>query len=129
MSRLLVQKNDHKKLKQIQTHLQVRKSTKKTHEIIEITVEEADQLTDLLQQILNLQPVVIDDYVSPNEAAKLSGVSRPIITEMLKSRRLLGHMTNSHWRVQKKSLLDYISQRDNTHLAISSMDKDGFGLD
>lgn len=130
MSKLLIQKGEEKQLKLIKTQLE-----KKTNnddgkaEIIRLPVEDANHLAKLLERIFKSEPVVIEDYITPNEAAKLAGISRPIITEMLETRKLQGHKVNSHWKVQKNSLLKYMNDRDNVQKIMSVMDEDGFGLD
>jgi excisionase family DNA binding protein len=79
---------------------------------------------------LKEHPVILnDEYLTPVEAAKLAGVSRPVIVEMLKSQKLIGHRVGTHWRVKRDSLLAYIEGRDQASRAVSSMDEDGFGLD
>ena len=125
MSRSLVLKEEVVRLKVIDAHLKLSQS----NEAIVIPAEDAAQLRTLLQKIFNLDPVVIDDYLTPNQAAKISGVSRPVITEMLEGGLLAGHKVKSHWKVQKRSLIDYINQRDIVRQAVSAMDEDGFGLD
>ena len=57
------------------------------------------------------------------------GVSRPVVVEMLKNQTLVGHQVNTHWKIQKKSLIDYMNRRDKASHAVSAMDEDGFGLD
>lgn len=128
MSRPLVKDEDAKRLRLIQAHLQI-KPQKPAVKIIELPVEDAEQLSQLLQDILKLQPIVIDEYITPNDAAELSGVSRPVIIEMLKNGGLEGHQVNTHWKVQKKSLLKYMANRDRAGSATAAMDEDGFGLD
>jgi excisionase family DNA binding protein len=130
MSKLLVQKDEEKQLKLIKTQLE--KQTNRNDEkvgIITLPIKDANQLAQLLNRIFNSEPIVIDDYITPNEAAKIAGVSRPIITEMLEASKLQGHKVNSHWKVQKNSLLKYMSERDNVRKVMSSTDEDGFGLD
>ena len=48
---------------------------------------------------------------------------------MLKEGVLLGHTVGKHWRVQRESLVEYISNRDNASRIAKSDDEDGFGLD
>ena len=59
-----------------------------------------------VEEILNLQPIVIEEEsLSPNEAAKIIGISRPLIYEMLKNKTLIGHLNGTHWNIQKQSII------------------------
>jgi excisionase family DNA binding protein len=128
MSKLLVQERQEKELSRLQSVL-TREQKGSAGKSISLTKKEAHSIATLLAKILTERPLVVDSYITPNEAAKLAGVSRPVIIEMLKNGGLRGHMVKSHWRVQKESLLDYINGRDQTFKSMAAIDADGFGID
>lgn len=128
MSKLLVQERQEKELSRWHALLAGYKKGSAGNSV-SITKKDARSIADLLAKIIEEKPLVIDSYITPNEAAKLAGVSRPVIIEMLKNGGLRGHMVKSHWRVQKTSLLAYINGRDQTFQAMAAMDADGYGLD
>lgn len=129
MSRPLLKESAAKSLRKIQTHLDVLPESAKS-KVIQLPIEDAKQLSELINELLNLQPIVFEEeYLTPNDASEMVGVSRPVIVEMLKSKALVGHQINTHWKIQKKSLIDYMNRRDKASRAVSAMDEDGFGLD
>ena len=129
MSRPLLKESEESKFRKIQSSLDFMNKGVKS-KIVELPIEEAKQLSDLIKEILNLQPVVFEEeYLTPNEASEMVGVSRPVVVEMLKNQTLVGHQVNTHWKIQKKSLIDYMNRRDKASHAVSAMDEDGFGLD
>ncbi len=129
MTRPLLKEAEEKELRKIQSHLNLKNADSKS-KIIELPVAEAKQLSDLIKEILNLQPIVIEEEsLSPNEAAKIIGISRPLIYEMLKNKTLIGYLNGTHWNIQKRSVIEYIKNRDKASRAVSAMDEDGFGLD
>ena len=129
MSRPLLKESEEIKFRKIQSSLDFMNKGVKS-KIVELPIEEAKQLSDLIKEILNLQPVVFEEeYLTPNEASEMVGVSRPVVVEMLKNQTLVGHQVNTHWKIQKKSLIDYMNRRDKASHAVSAMDEDGFGLD
>ena len=129
MSRPLLKESEKSKFRKIQSSLDFMNKGVKS-KVVELPIEEAKQLSDLIKEILNLQPVVFEEeYLTPNEASEMVGVSRPVVVEMLKNQTLVGHQVNTHWKIQKKSLIDYMNRRDKASHAVSAMDEDGFGLD
>ena len=129
MSRPLLKESEESKFRKIQSSLDFMNKGVKS-KIVELPIEEAKQLSDLIKEILNLRPVVFEEeYLTPNEASEMVGVSRPVVVEMLKNQTLVGHQVNTHWKIQKKSLIDYMNRRDKASHAVSAMDEDGFGLD
>jgi|GEM_PF-3371401 len=129
MSRPLLKESAAKSLRKIQSHLDLAPASSKA-KVIELPVEDAKQLSELISELLNLQPIVLDeDYLTPNQASEMVGISRPVIIEMLKNNTLVGHQVNTHWKIQKKSLIDYMNRRDKASRSVSAMDEDGFGLD
>lgn len=129
MTRPLLKEAEEKELRKIQSHLNFKNADSK-NKIIELPIAEAKQLSDLIKEILNLQPIVIEEEsLSPNEAAKIIGISRPLIYEMLKNKTLIGHLNGTHWNIQKRSVIEYIKNRDKASRAVSAMDEDGFSLD
>jgi excisionase family DNA binding protein len=128
MSKLLIPEQQEKELFRLRGLLtKVKKGSIKSPVLL--TEKDADSIVALLEKILTEKPFVVDSYVTPNEAAKLAGISRPVVIEMLKSGGLRGHRVKSHWRVQKLSLIKYINERDKTFQSMAAMDADGFGLD
>ena len=129
MSRPLLKESEESKFRKIQSSLDFMNKGVKS-KIVELPIEEAKQLSDLIKEILNLRPVVFEEeYLTPNEASEMVGVSRHVVVEMLKNQTLVGHQVNTHWKIQKKSLIDYMNRRDKASHAVSAMDEDGFGLD
>ncbi len=129
MSRPLLKESAVKNLRKIQTHLDMLPESAKS-KVIQLPIEDAKQLSELINDLLSLQPVVYEEeYLTPNDASEMVGVSRPVIVEMLKNKALVGHQVGTHWKIQKKSLLNYMNQRDKASRSVSAMDEDGFGLD
>lgn len=129
MSRPLLKDSAAKELIKIQKQLEA-ESKGSGKKFIRLPVEDAEQLSGLIADILKLQPIVFEeDYLTPNEASEFAGVSRPMIVEMLKAKTLVGHQVGTHWRVKKQSLIDYMNRRDKAQQAVTAMDEDGFGLD
>ena len=129
MSRPLLKEAAAKNLRKIQTHLDVLPESTKS-KVIQLPIEDAKQLSELISELLNLQPIVFEEeYLTPNDASEMVGVSRPVIVEMLKNKALVGHQVGTHWKIQKKSLMNYMNQRDKASRSVSAMDEDGFGLD
>lgn len=129
MSRPLLKEAAAKNLRKIQTHLDVLPESAKS-KVIQLPIEDAKQLSELISELLNLQPIVFEEeYLTPNDASEMVGVSRPVIVEMLKNKALVGYQVGTHWKIQKKSLMNYMNQRDKASRSVSAMDEDGFGLD
>lgn len=128
MSRPLVKERDERELRRLRSNLSntAKKSAAKS---IAISKKDARNIVDLIGTILDAKPIVVDSYLTPNEAAKLSNVSRPLIIEKLKRGTLIGHMVGKHWRVQKESLLDYIANRDKTTRLMNKLDEEGLAFD
>lgn len=126
MAKPLIRETEEKELKRLQSFLT---NTAKKSKTVSVSKKDATSLAKLINNILDTQPIVIEAYLTPNEAAKLAGVSRPVIIEMLKSGSLTGHTVGNHWRIKRESLVEYIENRDNAFRAVASQDQDGFGLD
>lgn len=129
MTKPLVAQAAEMRLRIIQSHLKVPETNRKTKSI-ELPVNDARHLFALIQTILRDHPIILsEEYLNPSEAARLAGVSRPVIVEMLKNKKLVGHKVGTHWRVKRDSLLAYIDNRDQASRAVSAMDEEGFGVD
>ena len=128
MSRLLIQKIEEKELRRLQVSLS-HTSNKTEAKSISVSKKDARNLVNLIQAILTEKPIIVDQYITPNEAAKLAGISRPVVIEMLKTGGLIGHLVGKHWRVKKDSLVEYINTRDQAFRIARDEDEDGFGLD
>ena len=83
----------------------------------------------MISNLLEHQTNSEEEYLTPNVASKMTGVSRPVIIEMLKNNALIGHKVGTHWKIQKKSLVNYMHQRDRALRSTLAMDEDEFGLD
>lgn len=131
MSYPLIEKEKEKQLKVMASQLneKAKESVKNHRKVIEIDSHAVKEILNLLDSILVQQPIVVQEDLTPNEAAELAGVSRPVIMDMIKSGGLEAYPVKSHWRITKNSLLKYISERSRTRKAIAAMDEDGFGLD
>jgi excisionase family DNA binding protein len=128
MSRLLIQEAQEKELRRLQASLS-HPAKKTAVNTVSLSKKDARNLVNLIQAILTERPIVIEEYLTPNEAARLSNISRPVIIEMLKNRALLGHLVGKHWRVKKDSLVEYMNTRDFTSKIARAEDEDGFGFD
>lgn len=128
MARLLLKETEEKDLLRLQAQLLESNDHAQSKKSVQIERSQLKKLLGLLNNVLASKPVVVDDYLTPNDAAKIAGVSRPLITEMLKNGTLLGHKVKSHWRVKKESLISYLAQRDLSFKAAAAVDQDGFGL-
>ncbi len=129
MARLLLKETEERELLRLQAQLlESNDHAQSKKKSVQIERSQLKKLMALLNNVLASKPVVVDDYLTPNDAAKIAGVSRPLITEMLKNGTLLGHKVKSHWRVKKESLISYLAQRDLSFKAAAAVDQDGFGL-
>lgn len=126
MPKPLIRETEEKELRRIQSFLT---NTAKKSKTVSVSKKDATSLAKLINSILDTQPIVIETYLTPNEAAKLAGISRPVIIEMLKSGTLTGHTVGNHWRIKRESLVEYIESRDSAFRTVTSQDQDGFGLD
>jgi len=54
--------------------------------------------------------IIIDDeeeVLSPNEAASLLHISRPIVMNLIRQGKLASYMVNTHYRLKKLDILEY----------------------
>jgi excisionase family DNA binding protein len=61
------------------------------------------------------RPAVISGFleeVSPSQAAKYLGVSRPTVYKLINSREIPSHMAGSHHRIVMRDLVAYEARRD-----------------
>lgn len=128
MSRPLLKDAEEKEFRRLQAHL-VNISKKVDAKSIPLSKKDARNLANLLGSILLEKPLVVDSYLTPNEAAKFAGVSRPLLIEMLKRGSLIGHTVGKHWRIKRESLIEYIANRDKTARLHQELDEDGLALD
>ena len=128
MSRPLLKEKEEKEFRRLQANL-INTSKRAETKSVALSRKDARSIVDLIGTILDEKPVVVDSYLTPNEASKLAGVSRPLIIEMLKRGGLIGHMIGKHWRVKRESLVEYISNRDKTSRLMSELDEDGLAFD
>lgn len=124
MTRPLIKEREEKELRRLQAHLI--NTSKKS---IALSKKEVRSLVDLISAILTKKPIVVDSYLTPNEAAKLAGVSRPLLIEMLKHGSLVGHMVGKHWRIKRESLMAYIDNRDKAARMTQELDEEGLAFD
>jgi excisionase family DNA binding protein len=125
---MLLKETEERDLLRLQAQLTKSNVGPASKKSVQIERSQLKKLLGLLSNVLASKPLVVDEYLTPNDAAKIAGISRPVITEMLKNGTLLGHKVKSHWRVRKESLIAYITQRDTAFRAASSVDQDGFGI-
>jgi excisionase family DNA binding protein len=128
MSRPLLKNTEEKEFRRLQAHL-VNTSNKADTDSVELTKKDAANLANLLSSILLEKPLVVDSYLTPNEAANLAGVSRPLLIEMLKSGALIGHTVGKHWRIKRESLIEYITNRDKASRLTQELDEEGLSFD
>jgi len=129
MGRTFLEAQEKKALSRLYDQLTSAKRRTKTQKTVAINRSQLALIIRLLDDLLASKARVSDEeYLTPNQAAKIANVSRPVIIEMVKNGSLLGHKVNSHWRVDKRSLLDYIDRRRKGLRLVSRMDKDGFGF-
>lgn len=98
---------------------------------IEIEPASAHELVGLIELLLTEKPIVLEETLTPAEAAKIAQVSRPLIVHLLASGKLQGYKigTGKHWKIKRDSLVQYMRERDELTQALGEVDKDGFGLD
>ena len=82
MSHALFEDSESKELQGLKSKLSdtAKKSKTKT---AEISLDDLKTITLFMEKALSKNVVVIDEYVSPAEAAEIASVSRPVIQEML----------------------------------------------
>lgn len=132
MSRPFITKEEEQKVKGLLAVLKgAEKDPKATPETIEIRRVSAKELMGLMELLLNDKPIVLEEDLTPAEAAKIAGISRPLISHLLKTGKLDGYQigVGKHWKVKRNSLLKYIEERDEMTKMFGDMDKAGFGLD
>lgn len=128
MSRSLIKEKEERELRRLHAHL-LNTAKKSEAKAIALSKKDAHNILSLIGTILIQKPIVVDEYLTPNDAAEIAGVSRPIIIDMLKSGSLIGHKVGKHWRVKKESLVSYINSRDMAFKSADFLDEAGFGLD
>ena len=127
MTRPLVKERDEKELRRLHANL-ANTAKKSPAKAVPLSKKDLSHLMNLIGTILEEKPVLVDSYLTPNEAAKLAGVSRPLLIEMLKGGALIGHTVGKHWRIQKESLLQYLNNRDKTAQVIHALDEEGLAF-
>lgn len=127
MSRPLMNNAEEKRVRGLLSLL--KKAEEQPRETVEIRKDSVHELVGLVELLLEKKPIVLDNDVSPNEAAEIAGISRTSIMNMLKSGRLKGYEVGAHWRIKRESLLKYLADRESFAAGMAEMDKNGFGLD
>ncbi len=127
MTKPLLRETQEIELKRLQAHLI--NTSKKSSKSVSLSKKDLDRIVRLLNSIFVEKPIVVGEYLTPNEAAKLAGISRPVVIEMLRAGGLIGHQVGKHWRIKKESLLEYINTRDKATKAALAFDDAGFGID
>lgn len=128
MSRPFITQEKEKKLKGL---LALLKGAGTTKEIIEIKQVSAKELVGLMELLLSEKPIVLDEDLTPSEAAKILGISRPLVVHLLETKKIEGYHigVGTHWKAKRNSVLKYLEERDELSKAFGEMDKAGFGLD
>lgn len=105
-----------------------KKAEKPTGESVEVR-HARSELFGLVELLLANDTIVLENDLTPNEAAEVAGISRNSILKMLKTGRLQGYEVGSHWKVSRVSLLKYLEDREDMMRMMSKIDESGFGID
>lgn len=128
MSKPLMKSEEEKK--RFRGLLELAKKAERTSEPAEVR-EARGELYGLIELILakDTDAFLLENDLTPNEAAEVAGISRNSILKMLKTGRLQGYEVGSHWKVSRESLLKYLADREDMMRMMSKMDEAGFGID
>ncbi len=131
MSRPFMSQEEEKKMMGLLASLKGADGRGVAKETVEIKRVSAHELVGLIELLLQEQPVVLDEDLTPAEAAKIAQVSRPLVMHLLKTGKLKGYTIGigKHRKVKRDSLLKYMQEREELANAFGEMDKHGFGLD
>lgn len=131
MSRPFMTQEEEKKVKGLLALLKGADQQRAVKETIEIKRISAAELVGLMELLLEEKPVVLEEALTPMEAAKIAQISRPMVVHLLKTGKLKGYTigVGKHWKVKRDSLLKYMEEREDLMKAFGEMDKAGFGLD
>lgn len=99
--------------------------------VVQIELKSAHELVGLIESLLTEKPIVLEETLTPSEAARIAQISRPLVVHLLESGKLQGYKigVGKHWKIKRDSLVQYMRERDELTHAMGEMDKDGFGLD
>lgn len=128
MSKPLMKSEEEKK--RFRGLLELAKRAERPSESVEVR-EARSELYGLIELLLakDVDTVLLENDLTPNEAAEVAGISRNSILKMLKTGRLQGYEVGSHWKVSRASLLKYLADREDMMRMMSKMDEAGFGID
>lgn len=128
MSRPFMSQEEETKVKGLLALLKGAEQRGAAKETIEIKRVSAHELAGLIELLLEEQPVVLDEDLTPAEAAKIAQISRPLVVHLLKTGKLKGYNigVGKHWKVKRDSLLKYMQEREELTKAFGEMDKAGF---
>jgi len=126
MSKPLMKSEEEKK--RFRGLLELAKKAERPSEPAEVR-EARGELYGLIELILAKDTVLLENDLTPNEAAEIAGISRNSILKMLKAGRLQGYEVGSHWKVSRASLLKYLANREDMMRMMSKIDEAGFGID
>lgn len=131
MSRPFITQEQETKVKGLVALLKGAASPRVQGETIEIKRVSARELLGLMELLLSEKPIVLDEDLTPSEAAKILGISRPLVVHLLETKKLEGYRigVGKHWKAKRNSVLKYLEERDSLTKAFGEMDKAGFGLD
>lgn len=132
MSRPFITQEQERKVKGLLTLLKgAADSQRAAEETVEIKRGSAKELVGLIELLLAEKPIVLDEDLTPSEAAKVLGISRPLVIHLLETGKIEGYRigVGKHWKAKRNSLLKYLEERDSLSKAFGEMDKAGFGLD
>jgi excisionase family DNA binding protein len=130
MSRPFITRKDEKKVKGLLGLLKGPEA-RQSAGIVEIKEGSARELAGLIELLLEERPIVLEEDLTPSEAAQLAQISRHLIMHLVKSGKLSGYTigVGKHWKIKRDSILKYIEDRDSLSKAFGELDKAGFGLD
>lgn len=132
MSRPFINKKNEEKVKGLLALLQgASRNSRAKSKTIEIKRVSALELMRLMELLLDENVIVLEEDLTPAQAAKIAGISRPLVTHLLKTGKLSGYQigVGKHWKVKRKSLFEYIKERDDMTKLFGKMDKAGFGIE
>lgn len=125
MSKPLMRAEEKKRIRGL---LELAKKSEQPNQSPEVR-EAKNEIYGLVEIILTNDTVILENDLTPNEAAQVAGVSRNSILKMLKTGRLQGYEVGSHWKVSQASLRKYLDDRERMMNMMSKMDEAGFGID
>jgi excisionase family DNA binding protein len=97
----------------------------------------SEYIRDILSSILDRASETDNFYllneegeVSPNQAAKIIGASRPFVVYLIEEKILPAYKVGSHYRIKTKAVKDYMEAREQRYQHVAELveDREELGL-